>query len=133
MKVIAFNGSPRKNWNTYTLLNEALKGAKSRGAEGELINLYDITYKGCISCFACKLKGKTVDQCVVKDELFPVLKKIRGKRCLHPGSLFISAVLLGQMRSLMERLCFPYISYDSYMIRNPPVLARKSIPLLFTP
>ncbi|XWX63056.1 flavodoxin family protein [Desulfitobacterium sp. AusDCA] len=48
MKVIAINGSPRKNKNTATLLNKALEGA-----ETELIHLYDLNYKGCVSCFAC--------------------------------------------------------------------------------
>jgi multimeric flavodoxin WrbA len=57
MKVIALNGSPRKKWNTSTLLKHALDGAASRGAKTELIHLYDYNYKGCISCFACKLKG----------------------------------------------------------------------------
>jgi len=41
MKIIAINGSPRKNWNTATLLNKALEGAVSQGVETELINLYD--------------------------------------------------------------------------------------------
>jgi multimeric flavodoxin WrbA len=57
MKIIAINGSPRKDWNIATLLNEALEGAASQGAENELIHLYDLNYKGCISCFACKTKG----------------------------------------------------------------------------
>ncbi len=41
MKVIAINGSPRKKWNTATLLKNALEGAESEGAETELFNLYD--------------------------------------------------------------------------------------------
>ena len=36
MKMIAINGSPRKKWNTATLLQKALEGAASRGAETEL-------------------------------------------------------------------------------------------------
>jgi len=32
MKVLAFNGSPRKTWNAATLLNKALEGAASQGA-----------------------------------------------------------------------------------------------------
>jgi multimeric flavodoxin WrbA len=56
MKVIALNGSPRKKWNTATLLKHAVDGAASNGAETELIHLYDYNYKGCISCFACKVK-----------------------------------------------------------------------------
>jgi multimeric flavodoxin WrbA len=54
LKVIAFNGSPRKEWNTSTLLKQALEGAESEGAETELIHLYDLNFKGCESCFSCK-------------------------------------------------------------------------------
>jgi multimeric flavodoxin WrbA len=57
MKIIAINGSPRKDWNTGALLKSALEGAASEGAQTEIINLYDLSYKGCISCFACKLAG----------------------------------------------------------------------------
>ena len=48
MKVIAFNGSPRKKWNTSTLLQKALEGSSSQGAETELIHLYDLNFNGCI-------------------------------------------------------------------------------------
>jgi hypothetical protein len=44
-KVIAINGSPRKNGNTATLLQEALGGAVSAGAETEMIHLIDLNYK----------------------------------------------------------------------------------------
>ena len=37
MKIIAFNGSPRKEWNTAMLLKKALEGASSQGAKTELI------------------------------------------------------------------------------------------------
>ena len=29
---------------------------QAAGAETELVHLYDIDFKGCKSCFACKLK-----------------------------------------------------------------------------
>lgn len=45
MTVFAINGSPRKKWNTATLLEKALEGAASRGAETELIHLYDLDFK----------------------------------------------------------------------------------------
>jgi multimeric flavodoxin WrbA len=76
MKIIAINGSPRKSKNTATLLKKALEGAEAQGAETELIHLYDLDYKGCISCFACKLKnGKSYGKCAFKDGLTPVLEK----------------------------------------------------------
>ena len=57
MNVIAVNGSPRKNWNTATLLNKAIEGAKSVGAETELFHLYDLNFKGYASSFSSKRKG----------------------------------------------------------------------------
>ncbi|MEI6423251.1 MAG: NAD(P)H-dependent oxidoreductase, partial [Lentisphaerota bacterium] len=54
MKAIAFNGSPRKKWNTVTLIENALEGAASKGADTELVHLYDYDFKGCVSCLACK-------------------------------------------------------------------------------
>lgn len=77
MKIIAINGSPRKNKNTVTLLNKALEGAKSQGSEIELINLYDLKYRGCISCFACKRKNGEHGKCAMKDDLTHVLEKLK--------------------------------------------------------
>ncbi len=70
MKVIAINGSPRETWNTATLLQKALDGAKSMGADTKLIHLYDLNFKGCSSCFACKRKGSGyIGHCAMKDDL----------------------------------------------------------------
>ncbi len=57
MKAIAVNGSPRKTWNTAILLEHALAGTAKKGAETELVHLYDHDFKGCVSCFACKKIG----------------------------------------------------------------------------
>lgn len=57
MKIMAINGSPRKNWNTAKILQSAMKGAEAAGAETELVNLYDLSFCGCKSCFACKIKN----------------------------------------------------------------------------
>ena len=46
MRTIALNGSPRKRWNTATLLKHALNGAAAHVAEKELVHLYDRSYKG---------------------------------------------------------------------------------------
>jgi multimeric flavodoxin WrbA len=47
MNVIGINGSPRKRWNTATLVAKALEGAASLGATTELFHLYDLDFKGC--------------------------------------------------------------------------------------
>lgn len=87
MKVMAFNGSPRKTWNTARLLNKALEGAVPQGAETELIHLNDLHYSGCKSCFACKLKGgASYGKCAIKDELAPILAKIKDADAIILGS-----------------------------------------------
>lgn len=53
MKVLGINGSPRKQWNTAPLVDKALGGAASVGAETGIIILYSQTFKGCVSGFAC--------------------------------------------------------------------------------
>ncbi len=113
MKVLAFNGSPRKDWNTAMLLEKALEGAASQGAETELIHFYDLDYKGCISCFACKLKGgKSYGKCAVNDDLKPVFKKIEEADAIILGSPIYFSALSGEMRSFLERLMFQYLVYD---------------------
>lgn len=113
MKVLGFNGSPRKNWNTDMLVKKALEGAASQGAETELIQLYDHTYKGCISCFACKLTGgKSYGKCAYQDELSPILEKVEQADVIILGSPIYLGAATGQMRSFLERLIFQYIVYD---------------------
>lgn len=112
MKIIAVNGSPRKKWNTHILLEKCLEGAKEAGAQTEIINLYDIHFKGCTSCFACKLKGSNLKKCAMKDELETVLEKICDCDALVLGSPIYFTSVSGEMRSFMERLLFPYSSYE---------------------
>ena len=112
MKVLAINGSPRKKWNTATLLQNALDGAASVGAETELVHLYDLDFKGCTSCFACKLKGgKSYGKCAIRDGLTPVLEKIQDVDALILGSPIYLGTVTGEMRCFMERLLFPYLTY----------------------
>lgn len=112
MRVLAFNGSPRKKWNTATLLQRALDGAASNGAATEMVHLYDLDYKGCVSCFACKRRGgASFGRCVLKDGLAPVLERIREADAIILGSPIYFARMTGEMRSFMERLLFPYLEY----------------------
>jgi multimeric flavodoxin WrbA len=112
MKVIAVNGSPRKKWNTATLLQKTLDGAVSQGAETEIFHLYELNYKGCVSCFACKTRdGQSYGRCAVKDDLSPILKKVENADAMVLGSPIYLGTVSGEMRSFMERLIFPYLTY----------------------
>lgn len=112
MKVLAVNGSPRKDWNTATLLQKFMEGAATQGADTEIIHLYDLSYRGCISCFGCKLKdGKGYGRCNMNDALTAVLHKILTAEVLIMGSPIYFGTVTGQMKSFLERLCFPYMTY----------------------
>lgn len=113
--VIAVNGSPRKDWNTGTMLKSALEGAESAGARAKLIDLYDLTFKGCTSCFSCKRKGNTcAGLCAQRDDLRPVLAEVLESDALILGSPIYFGDATGEMRSFLERLLFPNTSYDEF-------------------
>jgi multimeric flavodoxin WrbA len=112
MQVIGINGSPRKQWNTATLVAKALEGAAVQGAQTELVHLYDLDFKGCTSCFACKTRGgKSYGRCAMKDGLTPVLDRIATADALVIGSPVYFGSVTGETRSFMERLLFPYLTY----------------------
>ncbi len=128
MKVIAFNGSPRPQWNTATLLKKALEGAASRGAETQLVNLYDLHFTGCRSCFACKTKGgSSYGKCAVEDDLTPFLKLIEEADVVILGAPIYMGTVTGEMKSFLERLVFPYFTYTD----PPQSLFPKSIQTAF--
>ena len=134
LKAMFFNGSPRKNKNTADMLQSAMRGAEAAGAECELVNLYDIDFKGCKSCFACKVKNsKTNGVCALKDELRPILESCRQADVIVLGSPVYYSYPTGVMRSFLERLCFPV---GTYLIENGQriCLRDKVIPtaMIFT-
>ncbi|OIQ50241.1 2-amino-4-deoxychorismate dehydrogenase [Pseudodesulfovibrio hydrargyri] len=115
MKLMAFNGSPRKKWNTATMIEHALEGAREAGAEVELIHLYDLDFKGCSSCFACKRLGrKEVGVCTVKDDLKPILERVREADALLVGTPVYFGTESACTRAFLERVQFPYLNYADY-------------------
>ena len=132
MNVMAFNGSPRKkNWNTVTLLNNALEGAASAGADTELIHLYDLNFSGCISCFSCKKISRKKDGvCAVQDDLTSVLDRVRNADALIIGTPVYYGAESASTRALIERLCFPYNKYSENVKSLFP--RRISTALIYT-
>ena len=53
MKVVAFNGSARKNGNTAILVNHVFQELQQQGIETELVQLAGKKIKGCIACYKC--------------------------------------------------------------------------------
>ena len=104
-----FNASPRKGWNTYKMLEAAKAGAEEAGAVTELVNLYDIKFPGCRSCFACKLKNaKTNGVCALRDDLRPILERARQADVLVLGRRSTSAIrraFTARFLSALRSLC----------------------------
>lgn len=131
MKVIAVNGSPRKEWNTATLLQHALDGAAGVGAETKMFHLYDLSYQGCTSCFSCKRKGNTCNGlCAMQGDLTDLLGEVLESDVLLLGSPIYFGEVTGEMRSFLERLLFPNISYDEFGVST--FSRRVSCGLIFT-
>lgn len=110
MKVIAFNGSPRKKGNTQFLLETVLKGAQSKGAETRLINLNELNIKGCQGCEACK---KDLGNCVQKDDLSPLLREMAECDAIVLGTPVYYYQVTSQFKALVDRLyCFVNFELD---------------------
>ena len=113
-KVYAINGSPRKNRNTAKMLDKALEGVKSvfPYAYVERINLYDLDFTGCKSCFACKRKDeKFLKTCALNDGLTPVLEKLKEADGVIIGSPIYFHAITSRTHAFYERLFFPYMTY----------------------
>ncbi|MBP5524597.1 MAG: flavodoxin family protein [Paludibacteraceae bacterium] len=120
-KIIIIDGGPRKTFNTASMLKKVAEGANSvsEGIEVKSYRLYDLDYKGCMSCLACKIKGKAVNICKFKDALTPILEEIAEADGLVLGSPNYFGEISGQMRTFLERLAFPWLSYNDYSNTAP--------------
>ena len=100
-----------------------MRGAQEAGVEVEMIHLYSLNFKGCMSCFLCKRKGNTANGlCGFKDELQPILEKVINADVLVIGSPVYDSYPTGMARAFIERLVFPAVNYNDYskpLIRKP--------------
>ncbi len=93
-----------------------MEGAASVGAETELIQLYDLNFSGCISCFSCKKISRKKDGiCAVQDDLTSVLDRVKTADALIIGTPVYYGAESASTRALLERLCFPYKKYSKDM------------------
>ncbi|HTG00790.1 MAG TPA: flavodoxin family protein [Nitrospirota bacterium] len=102
MKVIAFNGSARKEGNTAILLNLVLDELKVEGIETEIYSLAGKQLAGCIACYKCFEKKN--QRCAVEKDL---MNEIVGKMVEADGILLGSptyfADVSANMKAVIER------------------------------
>jgi multimeric flavodoxin WrbA len=117
MKVIAFNGSPRKGGNTELLLRKVLEPIEEAGIQTELVQVGGTKIRGCKACFGCmKLKNK---RCVVtEDPLNEWLEKILEANAIILGSPTYFAAMTPEIKALIDRVGFVAVA-------NGGLLSRK--------
>ncbi len=129
-KIMVIDGGPRKNMNTAAMCEKFAEGARSAGAEVSIVRLYSLNFKGCMSCMACKLKGKASQICKFKDELTPVLEEIATADGLALASPIYFGGVTAEMHAFLERLEFPWLSYNDYSLTAPkkmPVVLMETM------
>ncbi len=91
------------------MLNAYLDGIRDAdlSVEIEIVHVYDLDYKGCRACYGCKLKTAGETQCVVKDDAYDVLRKIRSADGLVIASPIYYWDVTAHLRELLERLYYP--------------------------
>ncbi len=125
-KIVAVNAGPRRGWNTDTLISEAIRGARSAGAETEKYDLFRLEkYTGCISCFGCK-REKHKGHCICRDGLTPVLDAIRESDGLIIGSPNYLGEMTASFRAPYERLIFQNLTYNL----ETPCCNERPVPVL---
>jgi multimeric flavodoxin WrbA len=115
MKIVAFNGSPRKKGNTSAIIKSLLKGAESKGHKVKSYNVAKLKIGGCVACMKCNDKS---DYCVKKDDMTDIYKEINEADYLIFGSPIYFGHVTGQFKTFMDRL-YPYCKED-FSIQDLP-------------
>ena len=105
MKVVAFNGSARKDGNTAILIKHVLKELEKEGIKTELVQLAGQKMQGCIACYKCfEAKNK---RCAVTDDIVnECIGKMEQAEGIILGSPTYFADCTAQIKALIERAGF---------------------------
>ena len=104
MKVIAINGSPKANGNTYTALTLVGEELQKAGIEFEIIQVGNKLIRGCMACGACAKNLN--EQCIVSDEVNSCLQQLKAADGILLGAPVHYAGIAGTMKSFLDRLFF---------------------------
>jgi len=99
MKVLGIYGSPRKGGNSDQLLDKALEGARSAGAETKAVYARDLKMCGCLECGGCDKTGK----CVVEDDMQSVYPLLEEADLIFLASPIFFYSITAQAKALIDR------------------------------
>ena len=106
-EIVVFNGSPRKDGNTTTILDLIARGARERGAEVKYYTLFKMKFMACQGCFACRLQ----DDCVINDEVREALARVKTAGAVVIGSPIYMMQMTGPVKNLHDRF-FPLMDQE---------------------
>lgn len=102
MKVVAFNGSPRKDGNTFALIGHVLSELENEGIETERIQVGGKKIHGCIACYKC-FENKN-RRCAVEDDILnDCIEKMIDADGILFGSPTYFADMSPEIKSLIDR------------------------------
>ena len=127
MKVVAFNGSPRKEGNTYTAISLVKDKLETAGIDTEIIHVGNKIIRGCLACGKCiKMKNEA---CVIKDEVNGWIQSMKEADGIIIGSPTYSSAIAGTMKCFLDR-AFYVTHANKNMLRHKVgvavVAARRS-------
>lgn len=102
MKVIAFNGSPRKKGNTYRAIKIVAGELEKEGIEVEIIQVGDKVIRGCLACNGC-VKNRNARCINDKDEVNEWIQKMTEADGIILGSPVYFSGIAGTMKSFLDR------------------------------
>ena len=113
MNILVFNGSPRRGGNSQMLLDEAVRGAKDRGANVKTYALNTMNIRPCQNCGGCEKTGR----CIVKDEMLAVHEEFRSAdRIIVASPIFFFSVS-AQTKILIDRA--QSFWNEKYILKKP--------------
>ena len=102
MKVVAFNGSPRKNGNTSILIRSVLDVLNDQGIETETVQVGGKPIRGCIACYKC-FENKDRHCSVGKDMLNDCIDRMLAADGIILGSPTYFACMSPEIKALIDR------------------------------
>lgn len=102
MKVVAFNGSGRKDGNTATLIRHVLRTLEEEGIETELIQMAGEPMHGCKACRTC-YETKN-ERCIIEDDnVNDYVQKMKAADGIILGSPTYFSMMTSEMKALIDR------------------------------
>ena len=120
MKVLGIMGSPRIGGNTDLLLDEALRGAASQGAEVEKLIVDKLKIAPCREYGGCLKDGN----CVIRDDMDEIYPKLLGADVVIVASPIFFYGLTSQLKALIDR-CQALWARKYILKQDPTDLTRK--------